>query len=81
MVGAATGSRTAGTGRCIPETMVGAATGSRTAVRGRSVPEPEWSVGGLKLGVAATKSGFPRKVRWEPFWAERPGHWPEDINP
>ena len=49
--------------------LVGAATGSRT--RGRSVPEPEWSVGGLKLGVAATKSGLPRKVWWEPFWAER----------
>ena len=49
--------------------LMGAATGSRT--RGRSVPEPEWSVGGLKLGVAATKSGLPRKVWWEPFWAER----------
>ena len=47
--------------------LVGAATGSRTAVRGRSVPEPEWSMGGLKLGVAATKSGLPRKVWWEPF--------------
>ena len=49
--------------------LMGAATGSRT--RGRSIPEPEWSVGGLKLGVAATKSGLPRKVWWEPFWAER----------
>ena len=45
---------------------VGGATGSRTAPKGGCVPEPEWSVGGLKLGVAATKSGLLRKVWWGP---------------